>query len=205
MVKKQKKLEKTNSGGYTDLLNTKIMFAGFPFILSCFWGNLLTHPAISYQGAVLRIYKGKSSGNQCWIPGMGTGIEVLDSGFRTWRSPEWVLRGAVHVGRKNLDLRPTSTALGAWGWGPLIQGPWGLPIGSHQEAHFISGYNCLSWTLWPIFTDVPTWPLKQWFYGPSVEVGWTSLDEVVFTQSCVGPWKWDPIQKADGLVIHRVK
>ena len=128
MVKKQKKLEKTNSGGYTDLLNTKIMFAGFPFILSCFWGKLLTHPAISYQGAVLRIYKGKSSGNQCWIPGMGTGIEVLDSGFRTWRSPEWVLRGAVHVGRKNLDLRPTSTALGAWGWGPLIQGPWGLEL-----------------------------------------------------------------------------
>ena len=47
MVKKQEKLEKTNSVGYTVLLNTKIMFAGFPFILSCFWEKMLTHPAIS--------------------------------------------------------------------------------------------------------------------------------------------------------------
>ena len=127
MVKKQEKLEKTSSVGYTDPLNTKIMFAGFPFILSCFWRKILTHPAISYQGAVLRIYKEKlqaiSAGFLGWEPDRGSGFRI-----QNMEESRVSLRGAVHVGRKNVDLRPTSTALEAWGWGPLIQGPWGLEL-----------------------------------------------------------------------------
>lgn len=161
VVKKQEKLEKTKSVGYMSLFNTKIVFQVFPPFSAVPAGEMLTHPAISYQGAIW----GFTKKNECSIPGMGSGKMVLDLGFIAWRSPEWILRGAMHVGRKNLDPRPTATALGA-GRG----GHWSKSLG--DLSWFSSGSPFQQWTCLLVSLDRCLHMVPETMAVRSLSGGW---------------------------------